>query len=293
MLSLFAFVLVLGIVVDDAHHRGREHLPAPGGARRRAARRDRGRPRDRPAGHLRGPDDSGGLQPAAVRGRHDGQAAPGHSARGHPVPAVLAAGVAEHPPGAPLAHPEARPPGAVAPSPVPVRERPEALRAARLLPRARRRAPLALPDGLGRRRRHDRDRRPGAVGAARLPLRSRPRGRRHIGLDDDAAGHAGRNHRGGGREARGGGGAAAPAPARGDRPGPLRARAGGGRRPAHGRAGRRAHHAGRRHGVVERGRGRDRARRAGAAQLPTARSSDSCGATPPGPSRRPWRWTSR
>ena len=90
------------------HHRGREHLPAPGGARRRPARRHRGRPRDRPAGHLRGPDDGGRLQPAAVRGRHDGQGAAGHSARRDPVPAVLAAGVAEHPPGAPRAHPAAR-----------------------------------------------------------------------------------------------------------------------------------------------------------------------------------------
>ena len=65
----------------------------------------------------------------------------------------------------------------------------------------------------------------GRPGSVSCPL-SRPTSSR---LDDDAAGHAGRNHRGGGREARGGGGAAAPAPARGDRPGPLRARAGGGR----------------------------------------------------------------
>ena len=64
-----------------------------------------------------------------------------------------------------------------------------------------------------------------------------------------------------------GAGASPPAPARGDRPGPLRARAGGGRRPAPGRAGRRAHNAGRRQGVVEGRRGRDRARGAGAAQL--------------------------
>ena len=42
--------------------------------------------------------------------------------------------------------------------------------AARLLPRARGRAPLAVPDGVDRRRHHDRDRRPGAVGSARLPL---------------------------------------------------------------------------------------------------------------------------
>ena len=53
-------------------HRRREHLPAPGGARRRPARLDRGGRRDREAGHVRGADDGGRVQPAAVRARHAG-----------------------------------------------------------------------------------------------------------------------------------------------------------------------------------------------------------------------------
>ena len=62
----------------------------------------------------------------------------------------------------------------------------------------------------------DRHHRDGAVGASRLPLHALHRGQRHLGVGDDAAGRAGRGDGGGGREARGGRGAAPSATARRD-----------------------------------------------------------------------------
>ena len=249
------------------HRRRRERLPAPRGARRRHPRCHRRRLRDRQAGDLRRPHGGGRLQSAAVRAGHDGQALPGRPADRHPVPAVLAARVAEHPAGPSVAHPEARPQWAVAPVPVDVREGPEAIRAEGLLPRPRSGAPLALPDGVDRRRHHARHPRHGAVGPAGIPVLPADRSGIHSGLGDDAAGHADRRHRGGGREDRGGCGAGPAAAARRDRPGLLPAFVGHRRRPADGGAGRRSLWRGGRPRVVECRRGGGRAAPDGAAHL--------------------------
>ena len=92
-----------------------------------------------------------------------------------------------------LSHiPKRVPPGAVAPLPVAVRDRPEALRAGGLRSDPGARAPVALSHGLDRRRHHDRDPRDGALGPARVPVLPVHRGGFHVGLGDDAAGDAGR-----------------------------------------------------------------------------------------------------
>ena len=101
--------------------------------------------------------------------------------------------------------------------------------------------------------------RPGAVGPAGVPLHAVDRGPDDLGVGDDAAGCSGGGDGGGGVEAGGGSGAAAGAAARGNRARLLRARAGGGRRPADGVARGRACGPRPRDGVVERRGGGDRA----------------------------------
>ena len=103
VLSLFGFVLVLGIVVDDAiivgeniHRHQEEHGDGLRGAVDGAY-------------EIAKPVTFAVLTTVAafspllfVPGRA-GQGVPGHSPRGHPVPAVLADRVAEHPAGPPVA----------------------------------------------------------------------------------------------------------------------------------------------------------------------------------------------
>ena len=62
-------------------------------------------------GRVRGPDNGGRVQPAAVRARCDGQGVPGHSAARHTVSAVLATRVALHPAGPSVARRERVRPG--------------------------------------------------------------------------------------------------------------------------------------------------------------------------------------
>ena len=141
VLSLFGFVLVLGIVVDDAiivgeniHRHQEEHGDGLRGAVEGAY-------------EIAKPVTFAVLTTVAafspllfVPGVL-GQGVPGHSPRGHPVPAVLAARVAEHPARPSVARPEAPPSGTVAPLPTVLRGRPETRRAGRLQPPAGGRAP--------------------------------------------------------------------------------------------------------------------------------------------------------
>ena len=132
VISLFAFILVLGIVVDDAIIVGENifrHQENHGDALREL---HRGRAGDRQAGGLRGPDDGGGVHAVDVRAGHDGEDLPGHSPRRHSLSALLAGRVARHP--ARPSRPHA--PGAahvqpVAPVPAVLRQRAQGLRAAR------------------------------------------------------------------------------------------------------------------------------------------------------------------
>ena len=75
MISLFAFILVLGIVVDDAivvgeniYKKREDGVPPPSGGHR-------GRPAGGGAGHIRGAYHRGRLRPAPYRHRHDGKTA--------------------------------------------------------------------------------------------------------------------------------------------------------------------------------------------------------------------------
>ena len=142
------------------------------------------------------------FSPAAVRTGDDGQDLSSDTARRHPVPCCSSLVESLDIQPAHLSH-------------IPKRDRRgpwrrfqsrfadglKLVRAGGLLPRARDGAPLAVPDGVDRRGRHDRDHRPGALGAAVLPFHALHRGRCHLGVGDDAAGDAGRCHRGSGGEA--------------------------------------------------------------------------------------------
>ena len=77
--TLFGFVLVLGIVVDDAIIVGENiyrHLEEHGDGMRGSIE---GGVRDRETGDVRGPDDGGRVQSAIVRARGAGQGVPGVS----------------------------------------------------------------------------------------------------------------------------------------------------------------------------------------------------------------------
>ena len=83
------------------HHRGRERLPPPGSRPRRPGGRSRGSAGSGDAGLLRRPDHRGGVRPVAVRAGPPGQDDALRAAHRHPLPAVLAGRVAQHPAGAP------------------------------------------------------------------------------------------------------------------------------------------------------------------------------------------------
>ena len=192
VLSLFGFVLVLGIVVDDAIIVGENiyrHQEEHGDGMRGAIEG---------AYEIAKPVTFAVLTTVAAFSPL--LFVPGVLGKvfrviplgGHRVPAVLVARVAEHPAGPPVAHPEAGPPGTVAALPAGLRDRADASRASRLQPRARVGAAVAVRDRVGGRGGDGRHHRDGAVGASRLPLHALYRGERHLGLGDDAAGRAGR-----------------------------------------------------------------------------------------------------
>ena len=83
MMTLFSFILVLGIVVDDAHRRRRAGTRQAG----RVGRRSQGRHRWNPGGgrsrDLRRADDHGRVCSLHVRSRHDGQLHAGHTSDRH------------------------------------------------------------------------------------------------------------------------------------------------------------------------------------------------------------------
>ena len=246
VISLFAFILVLGIVVDDAIIVGENiyrHQENHGEGLRGAIE---GGERDRQTGHLRGPDHGGRVHAPDVRAGNDGQDLQGHSAHRHPVPALLPDRVARHPARPPVAHTPARQARSVAPFPEPLLQRPEAVHPTGLHADPGDRAALALRDGGDRVVDPDPDRRHGPRRLGQLPLLPVHRGRLHVRLGDDAAGHAGRRHVAGDRQARGGRHSSSYAVAAGDRDGLLPARLDVGRRPADDVARRRTDGSGRR-----------------------------------------------
>ena len=112
IVSTFAFIMVLGIVVDDAiivgenvyRHQRRGRDPLEGALSGSTGGGD--------AGLLRRPDHRGGVRSAAVRARPAGQDDALRAAGRHPLPAVLAGRIAQHPAGAP-GPPAAGPAGSV------------------------------------------------------------------------------------------------------------------------------------------------------------------------------------
>ena len=132
--------------------------------------------------------------------------------------------VARHPARAPVAYPQARQARSVATLPEPLLQRPEAFHPPGLHADPGDCAALALRDGGDRPVDPDPDRRHGARRLGQLPFLPVHRGRLHVGVGDDAAGHARRRHVAGHRQARGGRHASPYAVAAGNRDGLLPAR---------------------------------------------------------------------
>ncbi len=103
LISLFAFILVLGIVVDDAIIVGENIYTQQHRQRTRDEGFDRRHERGLHAGDLRRADHRRRLRADAQRGRGDGQDHAGHPADRDPLPALVAGRVALDPPGAPVA----------------------------------------------------------------------------------------------------------------------------------------------------------------------------------------------
>ena len=144
VISIFAFVLVLGIVVDDAIVVGenvRRRQEGDGDDLRGAVEgaREIAKPRG-----VRCADDGGRVPAVAVRAGHRGEVVPRDAADRHPVPAGLRDRIARHPPGASGARHTVRSGQLLASVPGALRQRPAVVRAGVLPASARRGAALAL-----------------------------------------------------------------------------------------------------------------------------------------------------